>query len=119
MNTQFNFKWTPVSSGIKFRELETTQSMKQIVNHFECHRHLSNKSKMFENIKTYWENLKSNVFKIIPLTFFISVDVTKNNSVIASMADFINAYNLLEDHRSAFIHIDKEFSNQSQPLNLK
>lgn len=53
MNTQFNFKWTPVSSGIKFRELETTQSMKQIVNHFECHRHLSNKSKMFENIKTY------------------------------------------------------------------
>ena len=119
MNNQFNFKWSPVSGGIKFRELETTQSIKQIVNHFECHRHLSNKNKMFENVKTYWENIKENVFKIIPLTFFISVDVTKNNSVIASMSDFINAYNLLEDHKAALKQIWDEYTWSPKTLNLK
>ena len=33
-NSHFNFKWTPVSNGVNFRDLEL-KDFKQMVNHFE------------------------------------------------------------------------------------
>lgn len=39
----FNFKWQPFSFGMKFRELVYKHTNKQIVNHFEFHKRLSEK----------------------------------------------------------------------------
>ena len=38
VDSVFNFKWQPVSYRMKFRELSSKSSFKQIVNHFEYHR---------------------------------------------------------------------------------
>ena len=43
VDSVFNFKWQPVSHRLKFRELSHKSPGKQIVNHFECHKYLSEK----------------------------------------------------------------------------
>ena len=69
-NFLYNFKWQPVSNGIKFSDLDGL-SAKQIVNHFEFHKEISTKSRFFQNMKSYWEGIKYNVFDIMPLTFLL------------------------------------------------
>jgi hypothetical protein len=45
VDSAFNFKWQPVSFRMKFRELgnRSNKTHKQIVNHFEFHKYLSEK----------------------------------------------------------------------------
>lgn len=54
-NSHFNFKWAPVSSKIKFRDLtiQLDKNYKQIVNHVEGHKEISTKSRLLENLKIY------------------------------------------------------------------
>ena len=43
----FNFKWKELSNGIDYNSLNRNPGMKQIVNHYENHYAISNKSNMF------------------------------------------------------------------------
>jgi hypothetical protein len=56
----FNFKWQPISWGIKFDSLNTTAGIKQIVNHFEFHIELSKKSNVFINMQLQAEVILKN-----------------------------------------------------------
>lgn len=48
VDSVFNFKWQPVSYRMKFRDLTyKPPGNKQIVNHFEFHKYLSEKSELF------------------------------------------------------------------------
>lgn len=78
----YHFKWQPVSYGIKFDLISTqiVQGMhpctKQLVNHFEFHGHLTEKSKLFKCLTEYaTKKLKENVFDYLPLTFFVEIDI--------------------------------------------
>ena len=45
-NSVFNFKWQPTSHRMKFRELGKGRAIKQMVNHLEFHKYLSEKSEL-------------------------------------------------------------------------
>lgn len=45
-NSVFNFKWQPTSHRMKFRELGKGRGVRQIVNHLEFHKYLSEKSEL-------------------------------------------------------------------------
>ena len=106
-NFLFNFKWQPVSYGIKFSDLEGS-SIKQIVNHLEFHKEISTKSRFFQNMRSYWESTKYNVFDIMPLTFFVEIDVTKPNSKFTALSEFYNVYNTLEQSSKVIKKYDSE-----------
>ena len=74
VDSVFNFKWQPVSHRMKFRELVYKSVNKQIVNHFEYHKNLSEKSELLFNMQSHCEFIKANVFDIMPLQFFIKID---------------------------------------------
>jgi hypothetical protein len=50
----YNFKWKPDSNGIRFDQL-SSQTTKQVVNHYEYHNQLSAKDFLFKNLRLYAE----------------------------------------------------------------
>ena len=70
-DTSFQFKWQPVSKGIRFDQLSLSQ--KQIIKHFEFHNEISTKDKLFYNFFAYSQKKKIKVFDYLPLTFILNV----------------------------------------------
>ncbi|CDW81438.1 tubulin-tyrosine ligase family protein [Stylonychia lemnae] len=99
----FHFKWQPVSYGIKFEQVSTQISAnmhpcsKQLVNHFEFHSHLTEKSKLFKNLTQYSIKLKENVFDYIPLTYFVEIDIGNPKYYAKAIMPFMNSFYALED----------------------
>ena len=69
----FNFKWKELSYGIDYFSLNKNPKMKQIVNHFEFHHVISNKSNMFINMMKYCEKRNLSVFKYVPFTIVFKI----------------------------------------------
>ena len=90
-NSMFNFKWKPFSQGIRFENV-TSQNHKQIVNHFEYHAHLSEKSLLFKNLQQHAEATKENVFNFAPISYFIEVDLSKPNAYNTALAPFLTFF---------------------------
>ena len=100
----YHFKWQPWSGGLKFdvvgKEIapEVHPCQKQVVNHFEGHACVSEKSKLFTNLSLYASNkLNENVFDFLPLTFFVECDLSKQKQYSKSMVQFMNAFYALDD----------------------
>ena len=55
MSPTFNFKWQPVSFGIKFNSLNSVPGLIQMINHFEFHSQLSHKSSLYLNLQAFSE----------------------------------------------------------------
>ena len=53
VDSVFNFKWQPVSYRMKFRELGKKTPYKQIVNHFEFHKCLSEKNELYSCLQSH------------------------------------------------------------------
>ena len=87
----FNFKWQTSTFCIDFKNLSSVESIPQIVNHFECHNSLSNKSNMFLNLFEYCENNNINIWKYVPLTVFIN-PTNDNEKCFDILYDNINKY---------------------------
>ena len=87
----FNFKWQTSTFCIDFKNLSSVESIPQIVNHFECHNSLSNKSNMFLNLFEYCENNNINIWKYVPLTVFINPS-NENEKCFDILYDNINKY---------------------------
>lgn len=64
-------------------------------------------------MQSYCESIKANVFKIIPLTFFVEIDLSKPNAMNTSLSSFIQIFNLFEDSKKFFMEYDKnkQFDN--------
>jgi hypothetical protein len=105
-----HFRWQPVSYGLKFDQLgslinpNTHAYTKQLVNHFECHGHLTEKSKLFKNLQDYaLTRLRENVFNYIPLTFYVEVDISKTKQFAKAMLPFFNSFYALEDNKKKVV----------------
>ena len=101
-NHNFNFKWSPISQGIKFELMSsiTTTHNKQLVNHFEYHRELSRKSNLFKNLQTFGEIHHENIFNFIPLTFFVEINPEKSQSSLNSaLHEFSCIYNIFDEYK--------------------
>ena len=68
----YNFKWQPSTMCIDYKNLSAVESIPQIVNHFEFHSTVSNKSNMFLNLFEYCESHNINIWKFVPFTIYIS-----------------------------------------------
>jgi hypothetical protein len=95
-----------VSWGIKFETLGQNivpgqhPCTRQLVNHFECHSQMTEKSKLFKNLTDYAvSRLRENVFNYIPLTFFVEVDISKTKVFSKAMLPFFNSFYALEDNK--------------------
>ena len=64
----FNFKWKDVVCRRDFYDLGSKNTRIQIINHYEFHSCLSNKSNMFYNLSKYCETINDDVFKYVPFT---------------------------------------------------
>ena len=90
-STIFNFKWQPISRGIKF-DMLSTNGQRQIVNHFENHSEITTKDKLFMNLREYDVD---RVFQYVPLTFLIE----SNSDTFAEDLDkFRTIYNICEQY---------------------
>jgi len=76
----YNFKWQPSTMCIDYKNLSAVESIPQIVNHFEFHTSVSNKSNMFLNLFEYCESHNINIWKFVPFTIFISPNNDNENS---------------------------------------
>ena len=73
---------------------------KQLVNHFEFHSHLTEKSKLFKNLTDYAiTKLRENPFNYIPLTFYVEIDTNKSKHFAKIMVPFFNSFYALEDNK--------------------
>ncbi|KAM3140566.1 hypothetical protein pb186bvf_007378 [Paramecium bursaria] len=66
-----NFKWQQSERGYRYERLILSQNYKQLVNHFEHHKEISNKMGLIKNLTAYCEKHKLNVFDYTPLTFIL------------------------------------------------
>lgn len=65
-----SFIWMPISQTVKFERLKASCNI-QCVNHFEFHREISDKSKLFSNLTLYCASAKTSLWNIVPMTFVI------------------------------------------------
>ena len=65
---------------------------------------------MFDNLKHYWQQIKTNIFDIVPVTFYIEVDTSWSNGINASLSEFNSIFNIFSKHSELFskIHDVKE-----------
>lgn len=91
-DTLFNFKWHPISKGIKF-DIVNTHGTRQLVNHFENHGCFTTKDHLFKNFLSYCESKKQNVFEYLPLTFVLEVD---SLNYAHDLEKFINYFTFIE-----------------------
>ena len=68
----YNFKWKEViNNNDEFLELSSRKM--QIINHFEFHSCLSNKSNMFYNFAKYCEDINIDIFQYVPFTIILDI----------------------------------------------
>lgn len=113
-NTMFNFKWQPTSHRMKFSELGKGGTVKQMVNHLEFHKYLSDKSELFSCLQQYCEQIKTNVFRMTPITFFIDVDLSKPNAIRNSTQEFLAIFNMLETSKKHVRKIESVKLNEGE-----
>lgn len=108
VDTVFNFKWQPTSYRMKFRDLVYKHpANKQIVNHVEFHKYLSEKSELFSCFQNYCENIKANVFDVMPIQFFVQVNMKMPNATNNAISQFASFFNLIEESKSVLEGITK------------
>jgi len=116
VSTGFNFKWMPFSFGMRFDLLNSVPGIKQMVNHFEFHTELTEKSNLFINLQTYSEFSKENVFNFLPITFFIEINPTKPNGQLQNVIHkFSKFYKVLEENKSIVTGSDPKSSAPGKP----
>ena len=84
-----NFIWTPLSCQINY-SIHSVVETTQLVNHFEYHSELTNKSKTFINLFRYCEFNDINLFSFYPLTIIFNFNSNNFNSQIESFKKLYN-----------------------------
>ena len=105
----YNFKWQAFTMCIDYNRLSSVESIPQMVNHFEYHGSISNKSSMFLNLFQYCESNNINIWKFVPLTIFLNPD-NENEKYFDTLFDNINDY--IVDYNDIKETLDKEKNNE-------
>ena len=101
----FNFKWKEViNNNDEFLELGSKKT--QIINHFEFHSCLSNKSNMFYNFAKYCEEINIDIFQYLPFT--IILDTMNFSLFYTHRKNFKEVFDNIEH----FIFDSKSISNK-------
>ena len=108
----FNFKWQQTNICIDFGSLSSIEKIPQIVNHFEFHSAISNKTNMFINLFNYCEKNNINVFKYVPFTILVSS--TNNNE-----NNFDSFFNKFPDFTTMYDDIANEVLPNKPKKNTK
>ena len=90
----FNFRWQETIRNIDFSNLSRLPSHLQMVNHFEFHNSISNKTNLFINLLRYAEWNDINIFKYIPMTIIFNYDDPK---FITRFESFLHLYNKIPE----------------------
>ena len=117
----FNFKWQASTFCIDYKNLSSVESIPQIVNHFECHNTITNKSNMFLNLFEYCENNNINIWKYVPLTVFINPS-NDNEKCFDNLYDNINKYILNYNDINKNLNIkqnEEKYSNIFKTMTFK
>ena len=99
----FNFKWLQISHGIDYFNLSKIGGIKQIVNHFENHKCISNKANLFKNMVNYCEQRKISAFKYIPFTLIFELKVLDNPKEEKNKRKLEKLQKLVEDEELKFV----------------
>ena len=91
----FNFRWQETIRGIDFGSLSKCPTHMQMVNHFEFHSTISNKTNLFINLLRYAEWNDINIFKYIPMTIILNYNDPK---FITRFDSFTHLYNKISDY---------------------
>ena len=111
-NHESNLLWTPLSIQINYNFHKAIEES-HIVNHFENHKHLTNKRNIFINLLKYCESNNINLFSFYPLTIIISLN---NDYFDIEIENFKKCYfdlpNLVEDLENKNGNfLDKHYKN--------
>lgn len=96
--TLYNFKWVPLSKGIRFDYL-SSHGQKKLVNHFEHHAEFTEKDNLFHNLSRHCESQKRSLFDFHPVTF--TLDLSQKQSALAEIERFQAYFNILERHKTS------------------
>ena len=103
----FNFKWQTSTLCIDYKNLSSIESIPQIVNHFEYHNTISNKSNLFLNLFEYCENNNINIWKYVPFTVFINPN-NENEKNFDILYDNISKYIINHNDIDKTLNINKK-----------
>eukprot|EP01016_Furgasonia_blochmanni_P037068 TRINITY_DN4322_c0_g2_i2.p1 TRINITY_DN4322_c0_g2~~TRINITY_DN4322_c0_g2_i2.p1 ORF type:complete len:703 (+),score=53.72 TRINITY_DN4322_c0_g2_i2:194-2302(+) len=83
-----HFIWYPTSGKIKFDRLRAQNPVKQTVNHFEFHREISMKHKLFKNLQVYCEANSIHLHELTPASFVIELDGENQETDLQNFSAF-------------------------------
>ena len=115
-NASINFIWAPFSNGINFEKLKNSKNISSsisnnnIVNHFECHEEITRKDKLYRNLKTFCELNRINIHEYVPITFIVN---KRENSFNFDLETFINFFNIINKK------IENSKVNSNSPNHIK
>ena len=94
-----NLLWSHFSRNIDFSQFSKHRpaNMKEMTNHFEKHRELSNKLLLFENLMAYCENKNKDLLSFVPVTFPIQYE---GDNYIRDWNCFVRIFNNIENYIS-------------------
>lgn len=99
-----SFIWQPFLKNINFRKFNTLPEP-PIINHFEKHFELSDKSKLFVNLSSYCKKHNLNLSSMVPVTFLVD---TKSKNLSIQTGVFMNYYRALKGETRGKIGVDPE-----------
>ena len=59
-----------------------------MINHFEFHKEISDKSNLTINLISYCKKIKTNPFNLMPITFFVDLYNPKFEKELRKFVDF-------------------------------
>ena len=74
---------------------------------------------MFDNLKHYWQVIKTNIFDLVPVTFYVEVDTSWSNGINASLSEFNSVFNIFAKHSELFSNLHKVNDNEEIILEEK
>ncbi|KAL4435557.1 hypothetical protein ABPG74_020333 [Tetrahymena malaccensis] len=88
-NLYFHFNWQPISQGINFERIKSTNIHRYAVNHFEQHKEISSKIKLIKNLENHCRIQQIYLFDITPISYCIDYE---QDSYEQEFEDFLSFF---------------------------
>ncbi|EAS04555.2 tubulin-tyrosine ligase family protein (macronuclear) [Tetrahymena thermophila SB210] len=75
--SNYQFRWQPTSQGFNFHSSQENPKYPKVFNHFEFHKHLSDKSFLLFNVVNYCVKNNIDAFEFMPISFYFDFNEEK------------------------------------------
>ncbi|KAL4455467.1 hypothetical protein ABPG74_012619 [Tetrahymena malaccensis] len=75
--SNYQFRWQPTSQGFNFHSSLENPKYPKVFNHFEFHKHLSDKSFLLFNVVNYCVKNNFDAFEFMPISFYFDFNEDK------------------------------------------